>query len=168
MGAYGSGGAATSKRTAFWRDYGPYVAFGAALASTLGSLYYSEIVGFVPCTLCWYQRIAMYPLVLLTLVGILTRDGNLPSYVLPLSVAGMGLSTYHYLIQLGVVPHSPVCAVGVPCGLRYVNYLGFVTIPLMALTAFVIITISMALARWAGASRRGSSEDEGSRVPGRG
>lgn len=113
-----------------------------ALVATLDSLYYSEVVGFVPCTLCWYQRILMYPIALLALVGILSRDDHLWRYVLPLSVAGMGLSTYHYLIQLGVIAHSPVCSVGVPCGLRYVNYLGFITIPLMALTAFMIITVS--------------------------
>jgi disulfide bond formation protein DsbB len=144
-----SGGVVTIKRTAFWKEYGPYLAFGTALVATLGSLYYSEIVGFVPCTLCWYQRILMYPITILALVGILTRDDDLWRYVLPLSLAGMGLSTYHYLIQRGLIAHSAVCSVGVPCGLRYVNYLGFVTIPLMALTAFVIITGSMALTRWA-------------------
>jgi disulfide bond formation protein DsbB len=134
----------------FWQEYGPYLAFGAALAAMLGSLYYSQVVGFVPCTLCWYQRIAMYPLTVITLVGILKQDDQLPDYVLPLSVIGMGLSTYHYLIQLGVFPHPAVCTVGVPCNLRYVNYFGFVTIPLMALTAFAIITVSMALSKWAG------------------
>jgi len=133
----------------FWSQYGPYLAFGTALTATLGSLYYSEIVGFVPCTLCWYQRILMYPLVLITLVGIVKQDRNLPDYVLPLSVIGMGFSTYHYLIQLGVLPHSAVCSVGIPCDLRYVNYLGFVTIPLMALTAFVIITLIMVTHKWA-------------------
>lgn len=119
--------------------------------STLGSLYYSEIAGFVPCTLCWYQRILMYPLTVITLVGILTGDEHLPYYALPLSVTGMGLSTYHYLIQLGVIGDSAACTVGVPCGLRYVNYFGFVTIPLMALTGFVLITGSVALTRWAAA-----------------
>lgn len=147
MDPHRSGGATTIKRTAFWQEYGPYLAFGTALVATLGSLYYSEIVGFVPCTLCWYQRILMYPITILALVGILARDNHLWRYVLPLSVTGMGLSTYHYLIQQGVIAHSSVCSVGVPCGLRYVNYLGFVTIPLMALTAFVIITGSMVLTR---------------------
>jgi len=136
-----------------WQEYGPYLAFGAALVSTLGSLYYSEIAGFVPCTLCWYQRILMYPLTVITLVGILTRDRYLPYYALPLSLMGMGLSTYHYLLQLGVIGHSAACAVGVPCGLRYVNYLGFITIPLMALTGFVLVTGSMALTRWAATQR---------------
>jgi disulfide bond formation protein DsbB len=132
-----------------WQQYAPYLAFGAALTAMLGSLYYSEIVGFVPCTLCWYQRILMYPLTLITLVGILKHDEALPDYVLPLSILGIGFSTYHYLIQLGVVGHSAVCSIGIPCDLRYVNYFGFVTIPLMALTAFVIITSSMALSKWA-------------------
>jgi disulfide bond formation protein DsbB len=84
-------------RPTFWLQYGPYLAFGTALTAMLGSLYYSEIVGFVPCTLCWYQRILMYPLVLITLVGIVKQDRSLPDYVLPLSVIGMGFSTYHYL-----------------------------------------------------------------------
>jgi disulfide bond formation protein DsbB len=129
----------------------PYLAFGTALVATLGSLYYSEIVGFIPCTLCWYQRILMYPLILVTLVGILTRDERLPVYVLPLSVVGLGLSTYHYLLQLGVIERTGACAVGVPCNARYVNYFGFVTIPLMAGTAFAIITVGMAVAWWASA-----------------
>jgi disulfide bond formation protein DsbB len=115
----------------------------------LGSLYYSEIAGFVPCTLCWYQRILMYPLALLTLVGILKQDDNLADYVLPFSIIGVGVSAYHYLVQAGVVSHSAACTVGVPCDLRWVNYFGFVTIPLLALTAFVIITAAMALAKWA-------------------
>ena len=127
----------------------PYLAFGTALVATLGSLYYSEVVGFIPCTLCWYQRILMYPLVLITLVGILTRDERLPHYVLPLSVLGLGFSTYHYLIQLGIIEHTSFCAVGIPCNARYVNYFGFVTIPFMAGAAFLIITVSMAVARWA-------------------
>jgi disulfide bond formation protein DsbB len=138
----------------FWQEFGAYLAFGAALVATLGSLYYSLIVGFVPCTLCWYQRIVMYPLTVVTLVGILKHDDQLPDYVLPLSVVGVGLSTYHYLIQLGVLAHPAACTVGVPCDARYVNYFGFVTIPLMALTAFVVISVSMALSKWAGSGER--------------
>jgi disulfide bond formation protein DsbB len=126
-----------------------YLAFGTALAAMLGSLYYSEIVGFVPCTLCWYQRILMYPLTVIILVGLLREDASLPAYVLPLSILGIGMSSYHYLLQLGIISHSAACSVGIPCGLRYVNYFGFVTIPLMALTAFVIITGAMLLFRWA-------------------
>ena len=139
------------KRTeTFWSQYGPYLALVTALTAMLGSLYYSEIVGFIPCTLCWYQRILMYPLNLILLVGILEQDRGVFDYVLPLSVLGIGFSTYHYLIQLGVIAHSPACQVGIPCGLRYVNYFGFVTIPLMALAAFLIITVVSVLGKWTG------------------
>jgi disulfide bond formation protein DsbB len=138
-----------SRFGSFWQQYGPYLALAAALAATLGSLYYSEVAGFVPCTLCWYQRILMYPLTLVILVGILKHDPGLADYVLPFSIVGVGVSSYHYLIQAGVVGHSAACTVGVPCDLRWVNYFGFVTIPLLALMAFVIITVAMALTKWA-------------------
>jgi disulfide bond formation protein DsbB len=138
-----------SKTVTFWSQYGPYLAFGTALAAMLGSLYYSEIAGFVPCTLCWYQRILMYPLTLIILIGIIKQDEYLPHYMLPFSIIGMGVSTYHYLIQVGLLAHPAACAVGIPCNLRYVNYFGFVSIPFMALTAFVMITIFMSMTRWA-------------------
>lgn len=130
-------------------DFAPIVAMAVAWAAMLGSLYYSEIRGFVPCELCWYQRILMYPLALVIVIGALRRDEYLPGYVLPFSVIGMGVSTYHYLIQLGVFGQTDACTVGAPCNLRYVDYGGFVTIPFMALTAFVLITVSMVAARWA-------------------
>jgi disulfide bond formation protein DsbB len=138
-----------NRTTIFWSQYGPYLAFGTALTAMLGSLYYSEIAGFVPCTLCWYQRILMYPLTLIILVGIIQQDEYLPNYVLPFSVIGIGVSTYHYLTQLGIISHSTACSVGVPCNARYVNYLDFVTIPFMALTAFTMITIFMSVTKWA-------------------
>lgn len=146
------------KKGIFWLEYGPYLAFGTALAATLGSLYYSEIAGFVPCQLCWYQRILMYPLTVILLVGIVKHDRTVADYVLPLSVAGIGMSSYHYLLQVGVIAHSAVCRVGVPCNLRYVNYFGFLTIPLMALTAFVLITGVMTVSRWV-ALRTGADEE---------
>jgi disulfide bond formation protein DsbB len=137
------------KAVPFWQQYGAILALVPALAALLGSLYYSEVVGFVPCTLCWYQRILMYPLSLIIVVGIVKRDEYLPDYVLPFSIIGMLVSGYHYLGQLGVFGHPPACSAGIPCDLRWVNYLGFISIPLMALTAFVLITIFMAATRWA-------------------
>lgn len=128
------------------RDYGAPFALVVALAATLGSLYYSEVVGFVPCTLCWYQRILMYPLVLVVLVGIWRQDSNLPFYMLPSALIGLGISAYHVMVQGGVFSQPGTCAVGIPCSLRWVNYFGFVTIPVMALTAFaLIVTLSLAL-----------------------
>lgn len=133
----------------FLQDYGGVLALLGATVATLGSLYYSEVAGFVPCTLCWYQRILMYPLVVVTLVGIIKQDEYLPVYVLPFSLLGIGVSSYHFLIQNGIFSHPATCTVGVPCSLRYVNYFGFITIPLLALTAFVLITAVMIATRWA-------------------
>lgn len=127
----------------FWQKYGAYLAFAVALTAMLGSLYYSEIAGFVPCTLCWYQRILMYPLSLIILVGIVKQDEYLPNYVLPFSVIGIGVSTYHYLIQQGILAHPATCSIGIPCNLSYVNYFGFITIPFLALIAFTLITVIM-------------------------
>lgn len=130
-------------------NYGYHLALGPALAALLGSLYYSEIAGFVPCTLCWYQRILMYPLTVIIVVGIIQHDEYLPTYVLPFSIIGVGVSGYHYLIQWGVFAHPTTCAAGIPCDMRWVNYLGFISIPFMALTAFVLITGAMAATQWA-------------------
>jgi disulfide bond formation protein DsbB len=142
------------KMTLLWQQYGPYLALAPALTALLGSLYYSEIAGFIPCTLCWYQRILMYPLSLIILVGIIKQDKYLPNYVLPFSIMGMGVSSYHYLIELGLLQQSATCSLGIPCNVRWVNYFGFITIPLLALTAFFMITVIMAATKWAG-SRRG-------------
>lgn len=122
-----------------------FVALLAAWIATLGSLYFSEIAGFVPCKLCWVQRIFMYPLAAILLVAVIRRDDDdVPYYVLPLSLIGMGVSTYHYLLQkTDLFSESTVCSGGVPCSIDYINWLGFITIPFLALTAFVIITISM-------------------------
>lgn len=127
--------------------YGVQVAFVVALTAMLGSLYYSEIAHFIPCTLCWYQRILMYPLALILLVGLIEQDELVYNYVLPFSVVGICLSTYHYLIQMGIFGNTSTCNIGIPCSSRYVNYLGFITIPFMALTAFILITIFMILRR---------------------
>lgn len=127
--------------------WAPVAAMTVAWVAMLGSLYYSEIRGFVPCPLCWYQRILMYPLALILLVGVIRGDRGLASYVLPLSILGIGVSGYHYLIQLGLFGQSNACAIGVPCNLRYVNVWGFITIPFQALVAFVLITGLMAVER---------------------
>lgn len=127
--------------------HGAHLAFLVALTATLGSLYFSEVRHFIPCVLCWYQRILMYPLAIITLVGIIERDEFLPTYVLPFSLMGICVSAYHYAIQLGVFGNTTACTVGIPCNARYVNYLGFITIPFMALIAFILITIIMLATR---------------------
>ncbi|MFQ5380357.1 MAG: disulfide oxidoreductase [Dehalococcoidia bacterium] len=132
-------------------DHGPKFALLVALTATLGSLYFSEIRDYIPCELCWFQRILMYPLVVIILVGILTRDYRLPAYVLPLSLLGFGVSTYHYLLQNAFVHNSGFCSAGVSCSHRWINYFGFVTIPFLAQVAFALIILTIFASILAGA-----------------
>ena len=118
------------------------IALIAAWTATLGSLYFSEVLKFIPCSLCWYQRILMYPLAIILLIGLIRRDRGVFFYVLPFSVLGIFVSSYHYLLQkTDLFTHSVVCDAGIPCTTIWINLFGFVTIPFMALTAFLIITI---------------------------
>lgn len=121
--------------------YGLLIALAAAWIAMLGSLYFSEVAGYIPCRLCWYQRILMYPLTAIIAVGILRRDIQLPFYILPFSVVGIGVSTYHYMIQKTDLFGTGICQEGIPCSTIWINWLGFITIPFLALTAFMIITI---------------------------
>jgi disulfide bond formation protein DsbB len=125
-----------------------YVAWIQSIFATFGSLYFSEIRHFAPCTLCWYQRILMYPLVIIIAVGILRRDTKMYQYVLPMSILGLGISFYHILLQNDVLPESVApCILGASCAIKYTGYFGFVTIPVMSLTAFTIVTICMLILR---------------------
>lgn len=111
-----------------------------ALIATLGSLFYSEIMGFIPCELCWIQRIFMYPLVMIYGVSAFKRDLSIALPGLFLSGIGMFISTYHYLLQKLPALHEVGSTCGlVPCHTQYVNYFGFITIPFLAGTAFIII-----------------------------
>ncbi|MDT0190927.1 disulfide oxidoreductase [Exiguobacterium sp. BG5(2022)] len=128
----------------FLEKYGLYLAWLVSLTATLGSLYFSEIREFVPCELCWIQRIFMYPLTILLGIAVFTDDLAVRKYVLPLTIIGGFVSLYHYLVQKvpGFAEIQP-CAQGVPCSGQYINWLGFITIPFLALTAFTLITILM-------------------------
>ncbi|MDA5560400.1 disulfide oxidoreductase [Exiguobacterium sp. MMG028] len=128
----------------FFEKYGLYLAWLVALTATLGSLYFSEIREFVPCELCWIQRIFMYPLTIILGIAVFTDDRAVRKYVLPLTIIGGIVSLYHYLVQKvpGFAEIQP-CAQGVPCSGQYINWLGFITIPFLALTAFTLITILM-------------------------
>lgn len=123
-----------------------YIALLAAWTAMLGSLYFSQIAHFIPCTLCWYQRILMYPLALILLVGILRRDDKVAFYVLPFSLIGLGFSSYHYLLQKTTLfSGATACSSEVPCTTTWINWFGFVTIPFLALVAFAVITLTMLL-----------------------
>lgn len=128
---------------AFILEQGMYLSFAVALTAMLGSLYFSEIMGAIPCEYCWYQRILMYPLVLILGIAAVRKDYKQTLYVLPLSGIGMCVSLYHYLLQktdLFGEEAGNACGV-VPCNVEYINVFGFVTIPFLALTAFVLIFI---------------------------
>lgn len=120
-----------------------YLALFAAWIATCGSLFFSLVLGWQPCTLCWYQRILMYPIGIVLLMGLLRRDSRVYTYVLPLSLIGATTSLYHYALQKTDWLPTPSCEVGVPCTVDYINWLGFITIPFLALVAFLIITIAM-------------------------
>jgi disulfide bond formation protein DsbB len=122
-------------------------AWGISLLAMLGSLYLSEIVDFLPCLLCWYQRIAMYPLVFVLGVGLLRRDPGVWRFALPLPVIGFAIAAYHVTIQW--MPNLDVvsCSVGAPCTGRYVAVFGFISIPTMAAAAFLLITVLLLLVR---------------------
>lgn len=116
----------------------------ASLIATIGSLYFSEVMHFIPCTLCWYQRIFMYPLAIILGIAVYRNDKGIYKYVLPLSIIGILISGYHTLLQkIPYLQQFEMCTSGVPCSKDYINWLGFITIPLLALIAFIIITISL-------------------------
>jgi len=130
-------------------SYLPYLAWIVALLATAGSLYFSEIRKFAPCILCWYQRIAIYPLVLLIPIGILRKDKNLPYYVLPLTIIGIFISIYHNLLYYNILPESAApCISGVSCTTQYIQYFGFITIPLLSLAALTTITVLMLIYKY--------------------
>jgi disulfide bond formation protein DsbB len=120
------------------------LAWIAAIIATLGSLYFSEVRHFIPCTLCWYQRIFMYPLAIILGIAVYRNDNSIYRYVLPLSIIGMGISGYHTVLQkIPYLQQFEMCTTGVPCSKDYLNWLGFITIPLMAFIAFTVITICL-------------------------
>lgn len=125
----------------FFRKYALVFAFIVALVATLGSLFYSEVAGYEPCKLCWFQRILMYPQVILLGIALLKKDNGIVLYSLSLSFIGALIAGYHYLLQLGIVPSIGCSAVGysVDCAKRFIMGFGYITIPMMSLTAFLLI-----------------------------
>lgn len=125
-----------------------YAAWLIALSSTLGSVFFGEVMKLPPCTLCWYQRICLFPLSVVIAAGIVLRDRNLPTYALPLVVVGLGISVYHNLLYYGVIPESlSPCTQGVSCSTRQIEWLGFITIPMLALASFASLLATLLLHR---------------------
>ncbi|WP_420473664.1 disulfide bond formation protein B [Noviherbaspirillum sp. ST9] len=117
-----------------------FVAWLVAASSSLGALFLGEVMGFAPCVLCWYQRIFMFPLAFVLAVGLFPLDVKGVRYALPLSIAGWLVAVYHLLLIEGVIPETMTpCRQGVPCSQVEVEWLGFVTIPLLSVAAFSVI-----------------------------
>lgn len=110
-----------------------------AAVATAGSLYFSEVADYVPCRLCWFQRICMYPLAGILFVAALRKDRSVRWYALPLAVAGLGVSTYHYVIEWKPSLGDGACAVGPSCTDIWFRELGFVTLAFMAWAGFAVI-----------------------------
>lgn len=133
-----------------------WIAFAIALAATLGSLFFSEYADFAPCRLCWFQRIFMYPLAIVLLVGALRKDTRAAvQYAFLLPIIGAGVSLYHIYIELNPEAESQGCKVGGgSCATKWIEEFGYITIPVLALTAFSAIGVLLAFV-W---SRRNATE----------
>jgi len=114
-------------------------AFVVATLATIGSLYFSEVAHFEPCRLCWYQRIAMYPLVVILGIAAWRRDINVRRYVVPLAVIGALIATYHYALEWLPWLDSGVCSATTPCTIVWFREFGFISLPYLALSAFLLI-----------------------------
>ena len=120
-------------------DVAPWAIAAVATGTMAGSLYFSEVAGFAPCELCWYQRIGVYPVAIMSWVGLVRRERVLAPYTIALSVAGLCVSVYHYLLEWFPEIKSSVCSVDVPCTTVWFRELGFVTLAFMAGSAFVFL-----------------------------
>lgn len=119
-----------------------------AVCATLGSLYLSEIAHLEPCRWCWFQRIAMYPLVLVLVIGLIFRDRSVYRYGLPMCLAGAAMSTWHYLLQhFPDLEGATTCSIISPCTVRYAWEFGFVSIPYMAGSVFVLVGVLLNMSR---------------------
>lgn len=117
-----------------------------SLLATAGSLFFSEVLGYIPCDLCWIQRIFMYPIVIISTVALLKKNINMSYPILFLSGIGMLFSIYHYSLQkVPLLQDAGGICGQVPCNLQYINYFGFITIPFLAGTAFIVIFITQLL-----------------------
>ena len=115
--------------------------FGAwliATLATLGALFISEVMGFAPCVLCWWQRIFMFPLVLILAVGLFPFDRKVVRYALPLALIGLLVAGFHVLLTMDIIPETLApCRQGIPCKTIQIEWFGFVTIPLLSFLAFL-------------------------------
>lgn len=109
------------------------------LASIFGSLFFSEVMKFTPCNLCWYQRLCVYPMAFIIITGLYLKSKDTVLFLLPFSVAGLSISVYHNLIYYKLVTVIVPCSESAPCTQQQLNWLGFITIPLLSLVTFFVL-----------------------------
>jgi len=119
-----------------------FAAWLVAAVSTLGSLFFSEVMELIPCVLCWYQRIFMFPLAIILLVGLFPLDKKVVKYALPIAIIGLLFTVYHCLLFFGFIPENlQPCSQGISCADDNMELFGFLPIPLLSLTSFLIIIV---------------------------
>ena len=151
----------SSARATAWETLGPsavWLAFLVAITATLGSLYLSEVAHFIPCKLCWYQRIAMYPLVPILAIAAWKRDAGIWRYAVPVAAIGAVISIYHYQLERFPSQASVSCSAEAPCTVVWIWKFHFISIPFMALSGFALIVALLLVAR---STARLDADDEG-------
>jgi disulfide bond formation protein DsbB len=134
----------TSASTSERPDLDWVLLFSAWLISavaTSGSLFFSTVMGFAPCVLCWYQRIFLFPLVIVLARGLFPLDRSVITYALPLAALGWLVAGYHSLLYAGIIPEPlQPCSQGVPCTEEYIELFGFLSIPMLSWLGFTALT----------------------------
>jgi disulfide bond formation protein DsbB len=121
-----------------------FAAWGVAATATAGALFLSEVMGVAPCVLCWYQRVFMFPLVLVLAAGLFPLDRRVVRYAFPLVVAGWLVALFHLLLTQGVIPETMTpCTQGIPCSKVDVEWFGFLTLPMLSLLSFSAIGLAL-------------------------
>lgn len=124
-----------------------FAAWLVATTATLGALFMSEIMGFAPCVLCWWQRIFIFPLVLVLALGLFPFDAKVLRYALPLAAIGLLVAGFHVLLTIGIIPETLApCRDGIPCKTLQIEWFGFVTIPLLSFFAFLVLNLLLVTA----------------------
>lgn len=119
-----------------------FLAWLTATLATLGALFMSEIMALAPCVLCWYQRIFMFPLVVILALGLFPFDPKVVRYALPLGLIGLAVAAFHLLLVAGYIPETLTpCRQGIPCSTVQIEWFGFLTIPLLSFLAFLTINV---------------------------
>lgn len=138
---------ATPEETTAWILI--FAAWLVASVSTLGALFFGEVMQLPPCVLCWYQRIFMFPLAVILPFGLFPFDRKVVRYTLPLALLGAVFAAFHQLLVAGFIPERiQPCTQGVPCAATVIEWFGFVTIPLLSVIAFLIIVALLSLAHF--------------------